>query len=356
MEEFETQNATPPKKGKAKKIALIILLSILLAILTLVATFLIMRAVGKHQFHKSDSGITMNSTPEDVDIEIDENEVEYNGKSYTLDPDVVSILFMGIDKKDINADLGYGKNGQADSIFVAAINTRSKSVKLIPLSRETMVDVNLYSTNGEYAGIEHEQLCLAYAYGDTPENCSKNVLESVKRALYGINISSYVTVDLDGLEAITNAVGGVTLPCLEEFKVDGRIYRVGETLNLDGYLARQYIQQRSKIDADGNNRRMLRQKQFLSAFANKAGNQIVNNFTRLGNYYNMMKPYVSTNLSLSQVTYLASSCLTLNIGDAFKYKTIEGETTVKDEHAQFVPDETSVLDTIVDVFYMEKQD
>ncbi len=347
MPENEIKN-----KSKAKKVVLIILISLLALILIGVSAFFIMRAIGKHQFHKADTGITVENKIDDLTV--NENEIEYKGVSYTLDPDVVSILFMGVDKKDINADLGYGKNGQADSIFVAAINTRDKSIKLIPLSRETMVDVSLYSTGGEYVGVKHEQLCLAYAYGDTPESCSKNVLESVRRALYGINISSYVSIDLDGVEAITNAVGGVTLPCLEEFSVDGRTYKVNETLNLDGYLARQYIQNRSKTDIYGNTRRMQRQKQFLSAFANKAGNQIMDNFTRLATYYNMMGPYISTDLTLSQVTYLASSCLSFNVGDAFQYKTIEGETTTDGQYVQFIPDEQSTLDAIVDVFYMKK--
>ncbi len=342
------------KKKKGKKIALIILLVLLGIIIAVVSAFFIMRAVGKHQFHKQDTGIDKQSISQNVDIEINENEIEYNEKSYVLDPDVVSILFMGVDKKSINADLGYGKNGQADSIFVAAINTREKTIKLIPISRETMVDVNIYSKDGEYAGIKHEQLCLAYAYGDTPENCSKNVMESVRRALYGINISSYVAVDLDGLEAITDAVGGVDVACLEDIKIDNRTYRQGENMHLTGYLARNYIQKRDKSDINGNTKRMLRQKQFLSAFANKAGNQIMDNFSKLGSYYSMMKPYFSSNLSLSQLTYLASSCLTLNVGDSFDYKTITGETVTDGEHIQFIPDEKSTLDAVIDTFYMEK--
>ncbi len=340
------------KMGRGKKITLVITLCVIGLLIAVTAAFFIMHAVGKHQFHKDDTGIKVENS--DLDLEINENEIEYNGVSYVLDPDVVSILFMGVDKQDINADLGFGKNGQADSIFVAAINTRDKSIKLIPISRETMVDVNIYSTNGEYAGVKNEQLCLAYAYGDTPENCSKNVLESVRRSLYGINISSYITIELDGLEAITDAVGGVTLTTIEDFKSNTVLYKKDQTLTLKGQMARDYIQYRNKADINGNNLRMQRQKQFLSAFANKAGNQIMDNFTRLGSYYNMMTPYTSTNLTLSQVTYLASSCLTLNVGNSFQYCTIEGETITDGEHVQFIPNEASVLDTVVDVFYMEK--
>lgn len=263
------------------------------------------------------------------------------------------MLFIGVDKKDVNANLGYGKNGQADSIFVAAIDTSDKSVKIIPVSRETMVDVSLYSVDGGYAGTKHEQLCLAYAYGDTPASCSENVMLSVRRMLFGINISSFVTIDLAGVAKITDTVGGVTLKSLEDIEINKKTVLKGQEILLDGSTVEDYIRNRDK-DSEANNRRMLRQKQFLSAFASKAGNQIMSDFTKLTEYYNTITPYIATDLSFSQITYLVSSCLKPDIGSKLEFKSIPGTSTEGEKWTEFTPDTEALLEIVIDVFYEER--
>ncbi|MCQ2477732.1 MAG: LCP family protein [Clostridia bacterium] len=278
---------------KKTKRTLIIVISVILAILLLLAgTFAFMYYRGKSQFHKNDGNIKTDT------VVLNDDDIEYGGKIYSLNKNIVSILFIGVDKQNINSNFGYGMNGQADSLFVMAIDTLNKTVKLIPISRETMVDVDLYDNGGQYAGIKKEQLCLAYAYGNTAEQSSKNVLKSVRRALFDINISSYVTIDLMGVSRMTVKMGGVTLDCLEELKINGKIRPVGETLMLKGQSAVDYIQMRGD-DEQANNRRMARQQQFLSAFASEVGNQIMDDFSKLTTYYNAMKPYMSTDLSFS---------------------------------------------------------
>lgn len=333
---------------KKTKRTLIIVISVILAILLLLAgTFAFMYYRGKSQFHKNDGNIKTDT------VVLNDDDIEYGGKIYSLNKNIVSILFIGVDKQNINSNFGYGMNGQADSLFVMAIDTLNKTVKLIPISRETMVDVDLYDNGGQYAGIKKEQLCLAYAYGNTAEQSSKNVLKSVRRALFDINISSYVTIDLMGVSRMTVKMGGVTLDCLEELKINGKIRPVGETLMLKGQSAVDYIQMRGD-DEQANNRRMARQKQFLSAFASEVGNQIMDDFSKLTTYYNAMKPYMSTDLSFSQITYLATNVLTRNIGSSFDYKLIDGTIAKGEKWIEFTPDSESITKALIDVFYMEK--
>lgn len=340
------------KKGKkAVKIILIILAILLALLIALSGTYLILHSIGKKQFHAADQHLSAEEIKDD--IEINEDEVTYNDKTYILNKNIVTILFMGVDKDNIDENLGYGQSGQADSIFAAAIDTKTGSIKIIPISRETMVDVNLYSETGDYVGVEKKQICLAYAYGNTPKESSENVLNSARRALYGINISSYVTIDLEGMSIITDTIGGVRLTSIEDMKLSTMTVTEGQSILLKGKDAISYIRSREQ-DVDANNRRMARQKQFLSAFASQAGNQILSNFSKLGTYYNMMTPYTSTNLSFSQITYLASSFLTADIGSQFQYATISGETVKGEEWVEFYPDKDNLLQVIMDTFYIEK--
>lgn len=258
---------------------------------------------------------------------------------------------MGIDRDNVNQNFNSGNNGQADVIFLATIDTKTKKTCIIPISRETMVDINLYTADGKYAGVKNEPLCLAYAYGNTTENSSQNVLTSVKRLFYGININSYVTIEMEGVEKLTDLIGGIQLTCLEDINSSRLHATKGEKLNLNGNNAKTYIQYRGD-DTEANARRMQRQKQFLSALMNKTGNSVMNNFTNLSKYYSSLSPYFSTNVSFAQITYLAKNCLTMNFGDSIDYKTIEGDLSQGEKWVEFYANEESVLKTAIEVFYV----
>ena len=224
---------------KSKKIIIIILAVIIAIILALVGTFFILTHIGKLQFHDGDTHISTDA----VEIE-DENTIIYNNKKYTLNKNIVSVLVMGIDRDNVNENYGSGNNGQADVIFLATIDTKTKKTCIIPLSRETMVDVNLYTSDGKFAGTKREQLCLAYAYGNTTEDSCQNVLTSAKRLLYGININSYMAIEMKGVSKLTDLIGGVELTCLEDSTDSKYFFKKGEKLNLKGEKAIAYIQYR----------------------------------------------------------------------------------------------------------------
>lgn len=334
---------------RTKKILIIVLCVILALILTLVATFFILTAIGKHQFHKDDVHVSTNQ----VTVE-DEETISYNGNKYVLNDDIISILVVGVDRENIKDDLGRGNNGQADLILLATMNTNTKEASLIPISRETMVDVNLYTTDGKFAGTKREQLCLAYAYGNTPEECSENVMTSVRRLFYGININSYVTIEMDGIKKLTGLVGGVELTCLEDIEYRDYQPNKGDKITLTEDTVRYYIQYRGN-DLESNERRMQRQKQFLSALINKTGNAIMSDFSNLTTYYNSLSPYFSTNISFAQITYLAENCLSMNLGDTLNFKSIEGTLTQNgEEWVQFTINEESLLQTIIDTYYIQQ--
>lgn len=348
MEQTEKEQKKS-KKGKTKKIVIIVLSVLLAIILAVVSAFYILTYIGKSQFHEDDAHISN----AEVDIE-DESTITYNGKKYVLNKNIVSILVIGVDRSNINKNLGTGNNGQADVIFVATVDTKTKKACIIPISREAMVDINLYTASGKYTGTQNQQICLAYAYGTTPKESSENVMKSVQRLLYGINISSYVTIELDGVAKLTDMVGGVPVTCIEDFPFGNEVYKKGQSINLKGKLAIRYVQYRGK-DLEANNRRMQRQKQFLSSLVNKAGNEVMGDFTRLGDFYSELSPYFSTNVSLPQITYLAKECLTMNFGDLLNYKSIEGTSIQGEKWVEFIPDEESVLQTVIDTFYLPKE-
>ena len=333
---------------KPLKITIMVISIVLGLAIAAIATFAILSSMGKVQFHRNDRNIKNTSVTEE------EYGILYKGKKYALNNDIISFLLIGVDKSKLNNTPGIGINGQADTLMVVAINTKSRNVTIIPISRETLVDVDNYNTSGKYVGVSKKQICLAFDYGKTTEESSKNVLKSVSRALYGINISSYITMDLNALEKISNAVGSIDVYVNEDYydPDSGIYYKAGRTITVRGRSAVNYIHWRTD-DVDANNYRMERQKSFMTAFVNKTSNEISNDYSKIISYYNMMSPYVSTNISISQATYLVNSCLKLNLGDSLNFKIIPGTTFIKSGYSAFEPDEQGLTDIIVETFYQE---
>ncbi len=280
--------------------------------------------------------------------------ITYKGENYRYNESVVSLLFMGVDKTDIQADGGYGKNGQADSLFLATLDTDNGAVKIIPLSRESMVDINLYDADGKFIGAEKRQLCLAYAYGATAEEGCENTCRSVGRLLYGMPIDSYIAIDFDGVKALNNAVGGVTVTSPETLTDwTGKVLlNKGQTVRLNEETVIMYIRKRGD-DLEANDRRMQRQKDFLNEFIRLAAKNITGNFTLLEKYYNAAKPYAVSDLTLSEITYLASTYL-VGGQPAIEYLPVTGESKLESEHVAFHADETSLYEAVLAAFYTKE--
>ncbi len=342
----------PLPARRTLRIAMIILAVIAAIGLIAASVYYALYWKGRASLFDRDNSIT---PPESLgdDAEEEGRLITYKGETYRYNDAVVSLLFMGVDKTAIQSDASYGTNGQADSLFVAAFNTDTGHVKIIPLSRETMTDINLYDADGNFIGTENRQLCLAYAYGATPEEGCENTVRSVNRLLYGMPIDSFIAIDFDGVKALNKAVGGVTVTVLEDLRYyENKIkYELnkGQTVKLDNRSVIPYIQQRGD-DVDANNRRMLRQKQFLNEFIRVAANNVKGNFTLLEKYYNAVKPYAVSDLTFSEITYLASTYL-VGGQPAIEYLSVTGESRLEGEHVAFRPDETSLYEAILAAFY-----
>ncbi len=343
----------PPSHRRAWRIALISLAVIAALALVLASVYYALYWKGRASLMDRDNSL---AAPESlVDNAEEEGKlITYKGTTYRYNESVVSLLFMGVDKADIQSDGGYGKNGQADSLFLAALDTRNGSAKIIPLSRETMADVNLYDVNGQFIGTKSTQLCLAYAYAANAEEGCENVIRSVGRLLYGMPIDGYIAIDFDGVKALNNAVGGVTVTSPEDIDdaFGQRVISKGQTVRLNNNSVIMYIQKRGD-DVDANNRRMLRQKQFLNEFIRIAANKVKSNFTLLEKYYNAVKPYAVSDLTFSEITYLASTYL---VGGqrAIEYLSVIGESHLEGEHVEFTPDETSLYEAVLSAYYTKE--
>lgn len=143
----------------------------------------------------------------------------YNGKAYQYNENVITILVMGIDQnsEEIQQIEGIsGESGQADSIFLLVMDESKNKVRIIGMSRDTMTPIKTFDYKGNYVGDAENHLGLAYAFGDGKETSCQYMVDAVSNLFYGIPINSYVALNMEAVEQLNDAVGGVTVTIPED--------------------------------------------------------------------------------------------------------------------------------------------
>lgn len=284
-----------------------------------------------------------------------EETIIYNGHTYVYDRNKVAFAFIGVDRENITPDDNtlIGNSGQADTDIVGVIDTNTGKISVITIPRDTMVDIDIYSAGGEFVRTENMQLCLAYAYGDGGTSSCENVTTAISRILGNVPVEKYFALDLGGIAPLNDAIGGVTVTSLYDFPNEG-IHK-GDTVTIHGDFAETYVRQRNMDSIDASLNRTERQTQYVKAYVEQLRKAVTSDFSVISQLYNTASEYSQTNISLSEVTYLASVVLSNGVSDYTQY-TLEGEmrasdTATEDVFAEYYLDEDSVMDVVVNCFY-----
>lgn len=340
------QNKPEKKKMKTRYKVLISILCVIIALnLIVVTAFAVLYFRGKSQAAPDvRPTITPPDVP-DVTAEDDGDTVYYLGEKYKYNENITTCLVLGTDNRD-KADKEVGAKGEADAIFLAAFDAQSGKTNIISISRDAMTDVNVYSTDGVLVRSDRLQLCLAYEYGADDAECSKNVAASVTRLLYGVPVTRFMSLDINAVGVLTDAVGGVEVPEYNENMSE----RTGGTLILNSGNAKHYIQYRDKSVLASNNTRMQRQADYIRSFSAVATNSIKSDITVATDLFGILGDYMTTDITPSLVTYYATNYVTKDGG--INFLSLPGEVIEgKDGYAEFNADPLKTFEMILSVFY-----
>ena len=195
-----------------------------------------------------------------------DNTIEYNGHKYEYNTDLENYLFIGVDKKEeVTLQDTPGTAGQADCVMILSANKQTKKVKVLQVSRDSMTDVDIYDANGNYYTSVRAQIATQYAYGDGKQSSCLAMEKTVSELLYDLPIAGYVSLDIAGIHAINDAVGGVTITVPEDYTYINSVFQKGAEITLTGDLAELYVRYRDINQEGSNNERMRRQTQYIPA-------------------------------------------------------------------------------------------
>lgn len=344
------------------------LLTVLLVVVVLIslgaAAFLVLQIVGKSRLYGSASSEELVVRLSDVavtfgaDTEGDAEEedwqpgdVRYEGIHYRYNQDILTFLFLGIDRMGEVKPVRNGiDGGQSDAIFLLALDPHKKEATVIGVPRDTMTDVDIYTATGTLMGTARTQLCLQHGYGDGAAVSCERSMKAVSGLFYGLPIHGYCAINMGAIPLLNDAVGGIRLQCLETLDFKDFHVEEGEELYLQGMDAYYYLHNRDTSSFNSAGRRLQRQKQYLEEYAAAAMEAIKEDITLPVTLYGTLSKYMVTDISVDEVGYLATQAAGYRMGEIH---TLEGETAMGEQFEEFYPDEEALYRLILEVFYEE---
>ncbi|MFV0557230.1 MAG: LCP family protein [Enterococcus sp.] len=175
------------------------------------------------------------------------------------DRDPFSILLMGID----TGALGRTEQGRSDSMMVVTVNPKKEQSTIVSLERDIFTQIPGYGSA--------DKLNAAYAYGGV-----EMAMDTVENLL-DIPLDHYVTINMQGLSDLIDAVGGIKVNNKIDFTLEGVHVPKGK-ITLDGETGLAYARMR-KDDPEGNVGRQRRQREVITKIIEK-----VMSFDSVSNY------------------------------------------------------------------------
>lgn len=280
-----------------------------------------------------------------------EGDVRYKGIHYRYNKDTLTFLFLGIDKMSEVKPVKDGiDGGQSDAIFLLVLNPHSKEASIIGIPRDTMTEIDVYGKSGSYIGTATAQLTLQHGYGDGAALSCERSKKAVSKLFYDLPIHGYCAINMGAIPLINDAVGGVEVTALEDVVNTG--IKKGETIHLKGKDAYYYLHNRDIKVAESAAGRLERQKQYLTVYADTAISAMKEDVTLPVTLYNTISKYMVTDISVDEVSYLATQATTYRF-DSDSFYTLQGEIKTDEQFEEFYVDETALYELILEVFYEE---
>ncbi|OMP66661.1 LCP family glycopolymer transferase [Domibacillus epiphyticus] len=192
------------------------------------------------------------------------------------DKEGFTVLLLGVDERE-------GDTGRSDTMLFMSVNGEENTAKMLSIPRDTRVTIAGKDTKDK---INH-----AYAFGGVTM-----AAETVEDFL-DVPVDYYVEMNMEGLEEIVDAVGGVEVDNAFAFSYEGDDFPQGR-ITLSGSEALNYTRMR-KEDPNGDFGRQARQRQVIEGILDKGTSPDM-----IFKFNDVMKAVgnnVKTNLSLTDM-------------------------------------------------------
>ena len=269
--------------------------------------------------------------------------VRWKGETYVRRDKLQTLLFMGVDNV-YYSEQALGAAGRTDTLILFVLNTADRTAQMITISRDSMVNVDVYDSTGRKLFTGEMQINMQYGYGDSPKRCALLTERRVAELLHGIRIDGYLALTMDGIEPIVDGLGGVRLTLDEDYTDINPAYTRGAVVDLNGKDAQRLVRYRDTGTLGSNSDRMARD----AALIQQMFHQMRSGSISVGQLLDLAEAYMTTDLSAETLRNFAR----YEVSD--ETLSLPGQTRAG-ESDEFYVDDEGVKALLIDVFY-EKAD
>ncbi|MCD8369685.1 MAG: LCP family protein [Clostridiales bacterium] len=292
--------------------------------------------------------------------DLSETTVEWEDKTWRRSSNVKAILCMGVDRSDELTEYRSltveGNAGQSDGIFLLAWDSARGQIRLLMIPRDTMTEITALNDDGSLRGKEVDHLTLAYAYGDGREMSCDNMVESVSNLLLNLPIDFYLAVDIQVINILNDAVGGVTVtvPTAGMEQTDPDFVK-GETITLHGSQAEHFVRYRDIKTANSALTRMSQHRQFIQGFFDAVSEQAKEDSGVVAALFEQIQNYMVTNMRKEEYLKTAMDVL---MGEGIPedgYYTLPGMGFTTNEYDEYYADTEQMIPLLLNLFFQSKE-
>jgi len=274
-----------------------------------------------------------------------------DGVDYFPRQDIEVFLLMGIDREGPVEDSGsYRNEGMADTVVLLIFDQTAEEIRVLSLNRDSMVEMPVLGIGGRRAGTDYAQLALAHTYGSGLEDSCENLRETVSDLLYGITIDHYISLNMDAIAIVNDAVGGVRVTVTDDFSEVSDL-PMGEVL-LKGQQAVDFVRLRKGVGDQLNLSRMERQSEYMEGFLAALQSKLDESSTFPLSVYEDVSPYMVTDCS---GTVFSSVVERYADYELVEVASLQGENVRGEEYMEYHLDEEALDELIIRLLYAEKK-
>ena len=276
--------------------------------------------------------------------------IERDGIAYYPRQDIQVMMVLGIDQYGpVTPSESYNNTGEADMISLVVFDEATEQIDILCLNRDTMMEIPVLGLGGKPAGTRYGQLALAHTYGTGMADSCENIRSAVSQLLYGITVDHYVSMNMDAISMLNDAVGGVTVNVTDDFSDVDPTITTG-TFTLRGEQAVKYVQVRKNVGDQMNVSRMQRQEQYMEGFLKSL--RQVSDETFVLETYDLVSDYIVTDCSARSLASMLSRYQDYQLDQIV---TPEGENVRGQQYMEYHLDEDQLDSLILELFYAPKQ-
>lgn len=277
--------------------------------------------------------------------------VTIDGVDYFPRQDITVMLLIGVDKFGPVESSNFNRNdGDADMVALLIFDEKNSECDVLYLNRDTMLTMPAVGIGGKPAGTTYGQLALAHTYGTGLSDSCELTKIAVSDFLNGVNIDYYLSMNMDAISILNDAVGGVTVNVVDDFSSVDPTITMGE-MKLSGEQALVYVRSRQNVADQKNVSRIERQKDYIQSFIRAFHEKQNSGIDFALSTYEKVSDYIVTDCSVNTFSNLMSKYKDYEIKEIV---TPEGENILGDMYYEFHADEEKLLELVIELFYAPK--